>query len=101
MGSYTSGGISLGVATAQELNAANLTAKAAQLGAEAAELGANAARLAAKAKDINIFMKGWYFITGTTSATSKMAASANAEAAVAAQKPASAAKMRQLLGLLL
>ena len=98
MGSYTSGGISLGVAAVQTMNAANLTAKAAQLGAEAAELGANAARLAAKAKDINIFMKGWYFITGTTSAASKMAASAAAEAAVAAQKAASAAQSAAVAG---
>ena len=98
MGSLTSGGISLGVSTAQAINVANLTAKATQLGAEASELAANAAMLAAKAKDVNIFMKGWYFITGTTSAASKMAASAAAEAAAAAQKAASAAQSAAAAG---
>ena len=50
---------------------------------------------------MNIFLKGWYYISGTTTATSKAAtsaASAAAKATAAAQKAASAAETAAAAG---
>ena len=101
-GAYTSSGISFGIATTNAIRVANLTAKATQLGARATDLAVKASQLsaqaAAEAKNMNIFLKGWYYISGTTTATSKAAASAAAQATAAAQKAASAAETAAAAG---
>ena len=85
------------------MNAANLSAKATQLGATTAQLGARATQLTAKAtqlaaeaateaQNMNIFLKFWYSVTETASATSKMAALAGVQATAAVQKAASASQ---------
>ena len=102
-GAHASGGISFVSASASALNAANLSVKATQLGARAAQLGARATQLTAKAtqraaeaaseaQNMNIFLKFWYSVTETTSAASKMAASAGVQATAAVQKAASASQ---------